>query len=234
MRNSLIVSPEMNVPALVNNYMLTGYAFTQNVDSFFLSIGLMTDPGDVGTLTDLETVKFKGRGTWIEFSVILSFDVNNEDFEYVEFARYFSITSNDANATIYLDDIELYAIPTCIKPTKLVCTSVSDTTATFAWQSNGTESSWKIVVTDENDNVVADEVVTTNPAVVGGLSGNTTYKAAVAAICAAGDTSYYARLFSFSTICAEISLPYSNGFEDINPNNNIYSELQNNCMFGYQ
>ena len=234
MRNSLIVSPEMNVPALVNNYMLTGYAFTQNVDSFFLSIGLMTDPGDVGTLTDLETVKFKGRGTWIEFSVILSFDVNNEDFEYVEFARYFSITSNDANAIIYLDDIELYAIPTCIKPTKLVCTSVTDTTATFAWQSNGSESSWKIVVTDENDNVVADEVVTTNPAVVGGLSGNTTYKAAVAAICAAGDTSYYARLFSFSTICAEIALPYSNGFEDINPNNNIYSELQNNCMFGYQ
>ena len=234
LRNSLLVSPKMNVPALVNNYMVSGYAFTLDADSCNLSIGLMTDPNDVGTLTDISDVKIKGKGKWVEFSAVLSFDVNSEDYEYVEFARYFTITSNNASVTIYLDDIELYEIPYCSKPSNFVCTVVTDTSATFEWRANGNETSWNIIVTDENNNVVANETVTSNPAVINGLTGNTVYSAAVAALCSANDTSRYARINSFTTICSALPLPYSNGFENINTNNNIYDELKNDCWFGFQ
>ena len=81
---------------------------------------------------------------------------------------------------------------------------------------------------------MANETVTSNPAVINGLTGNTVYSAAVAALCSANDTSRYARINSFTTICSALPLPYSNGFENINTNNNIYDELKNDCWFGFQ
>lgn len=232
--NSLVVSPEMDVPAIVNNYMLSGFAFIPDVDSCNISLGLMTDPNDIGTLTDIETVTIKGMGKWTEFSVILSFDEDSEDFEYVETARYFTISSNMANAAVYLDKIELTPIPTCIKPTDLACTGVTDTSAVFAWTSHGNESSWHVIVKDVNDNVVVDKVVSTNPVTIGGLSAATEYKVSVAAICSANDTSRYAELSSFSTVCAPLTLPYSYGFEVSNPHNDVYEELESDCVTGYQ
>ncbi len=97
--------------------------------------------------------------------------------------------------------------PSCITPSNLVATSVTETSITVNW-TDPVSSQWEVWF----DGVYVGDV-TTPSYTFNGLSSSTVYTVSVRAICGAGDTSAFATA-SISTTCGEIStFPWVEGFE---------------------
>ena len=86
----------------------------------------------------------------------------------------------------------------CFAPSALTLEDAGMNTATFTWTANGEENAWSIHVWNTAFNQSYD--VTANPATVTGLTKNTTYYAAVQAICGNGAAeSEFSDTISFTT-----------------------------------
>nr|WP_321230434.1 T9SS type A sorting domain-containing protein [uncultured Psychroserpens sp.] len=117
----------------------------------------------------------------------------------------FSISdSGDFYDDIAIDDVSVEELPTCLDPSVLTATAISDTSADLGWTANGTAALWNIELVD----VTAGGTVTgtatasgvTNPYTAMGLTQNNDYEFYVQADCAAGGLSAWVGPFAFSTL----------------------------------
>ena len=115
----------------------------------------------------------------------------------------------------------------CFVPTDLHATDLGYTTATLAWSAADNQNQWSIRVwTPANG---TDFEVTTNPATVTGLVPNTTYNAAIKALCGGGSAeSEYSDTIQFTTS----SCPQVTGVTvtDIRPTSAVISWNQSNAI----
>ena len=115
---------------------------------------------------------------------------------------------------IYLDDVNVFAAPTCIAPSDVTVDAVTTTTATISWTDNNETApqGWTI---DVNGNEVA---ASTNPFTLDNLTAATIYTVKVKANCADDDESDWSAEVTFTTECTAIvvtaSNPYQEGFEN--------------------
>ena len=116
--------------------------------------------------------------------------------------------------SIYLDDVNVFAAPTCIAPSDVTVDAVTTTTATISWTDNNSTDpqGWTI---DVNGNEVA---AATNPFTLDNLTAATFYTVKVKANCADDDESAWSEELTFSTDCEVIVVtpdnPYQEGFEN--------------------
>ena len=98
----------------------------------------------------------------------------------------------------------------CPRPTNLACTAYTSTTATLAWTAGGSETSWTLEYSTNEDFTGATSVnVTNNPTKeLTGLTAETTYYARVKALCT--DDSEWSSVISF-TPSAIINLTLNDG-----------------------
>ena len=112
---------------------------------------------------------------------------------------------------------------TCPKPASLAASASSATSASVSWKKKGTESAWDLQYSNNNgetwttlhlntSNVTVDENDCSYS--LTGLTAQTTYYVQVQAVCGVGDESGYpTSAVSFTTPCAQKSIPYTCGFE---------------------
>ena len=126
------------------------------------------------------------------------------------------------DAYIYLDEVQVKAVPTCITPTGLGYSAVTAEGATLSWTAGASETAWKVQYSEDNSSWSEAVDATSNPFVLTGLDDNTLYYVRVAANCGESVSDYTSETVSFTTKCAAItSFPWSEDFQGETNETNI-------------
>ncbi|AXG70977.1 fibronectin type III domain protein [Kordia sp. SMS9] len=111
------------------------------------------------------------------------------------------------------------APPSCIDPSMLTATNITDTTADLGWTEGGTATAWDVEIltsgTMPTGTPTASGVM--NPYGATGLTADTAYDFYVRADCGVAGTSAWVGPFTFSTACTSIPAPYTEDFETFTP-----------------
>ena len=121
------------------------------------------------------------------------------------------------------------APPSCLAPTALAASGETTTTVDLAWTAGDSETLWDIELVDVTASGSATgtpttEDITTNPYTLSGLSPANDYQVYLRADCGGGDTSPWTGPVSFSTPCATLSLPFSEGMDNTGSTPNCWSQ----------
>lgn len=133
----------------------------------------------------------------------------------------FFANANYGSGAIFIDNVSVHEIPSCVKPQGLVEVEESATTNSVQldWDPQGTETNWFIQYkkADAEDWTVFDGDVNAHPFTLTGLSASSTYNVRVAAWCDPTDSlaaSEYSNAISVVTACDVIStFPYAMNFD---------------------
>jgi len=133
---------------------------------------------------------------------------NTSEALYVATPCYICIRiGSGAYTSLYVDNVDIHAIPSCISPSNLQVTSVTSNTATLSWTS--TASGFVVEINDGN--TTTTQTATSSPYTVTGLQANSNYSFRVKAVCSASNQSAYTlNSVSCHTYCAPLSGPTLN------------------------
>ncbi len=116
---------------------------------------------------------------------------------------------------VFIDNIEVSLIPSCLSPTNLTANATS-TSAELSWTANNSETSWTLYWKELGTEAYTEVPnVADNPYTLNGLDASTTYEFYVVAHCDENDHSAPSAVYTFSTNCDPITLPWSEDFNDL-------------------
>ena len=106
--------------------------------------------------------------------------------------------------------------PSCLAPSDLVVSNVTNSEVTISWVSNDDETQWgiEIINVDNGDaqDFTVDYTSTDTTYTITGLSGITTYEIFVNAICSSTDSSAWVSSGEFTTLCDVYTPDYAEDF----------------------
>jgi len=160
-----------------------------------LYLASVTDPEDVSTAKAF-TDPFSGGTTYTAVDEYEMTDARAGDY-YLAFFYY----ASSGTPTLYIDDIVVEPIPTCIAPTHFaVSTDPTATTVGLSWTENGSATAWLIQVSSDNgEHWDEGTAANTNPFTLTGLTAGIDYKARVKAVCSESDSSKWSGIIDFTT-----------------------------------
>lgn len=128
---------------------------------------------------------------------------NSSNISYKTRPCYIGVMAEaGAYTSLYVDEVDLHTIPTCVMPANLQLTGNTHNSATLSWTSTATS----FVVEIKNGSTITTQNATASPYTVTGLQSNTTYSFRVKAVCGVGDESRYTtNSVSCKTYCAPLS-----------------------------
>lgn len=180
----------------------------------------------VSTASQSTTTDFTLVQAWTENTLNTTYSVYEE--KIVDLSAYdgqqvyiaFVLVQNNGDSW-YLDDISVAAAPTCTVPSNAVFSSITDDGATATWTIGNAETAWNI---EYGLNGFVQGTGTTVPVsgtpsyTMTGLNAFAAYDFYVQADCGAGDLSTWAGPFSFTTLCAPVSIttfPWTENFDGV-------------------
>ena len=158
-----------------------------------LTIGVMTDPSNISTFTEVATVTVKDA-TFQEYTAFLE--------NYTGEGRYIAIRFNSSTTGyIFVDDITVDVTPSCRLPKDFEATVDSDSQATLTWTAGLNETAWNVQYKKASDSEWSDVIaVIETTCTLNSLKRATVYEARVQAVCSAEDQSDWVEV-SFTTVC---------------------------------
>jgi len=179
-----------------------------NSNTVTFKIGLMTDPADATTFTEIATQAL--TTSYQEFEYVVPADAT---------AHYIAIMMEAANSSsttrnVYVDDIAITEAPTCFKPTGLTYSNVYGHGASLSWLLNDeTQTAWDVQVSDtvsfSRIVTLVENVNNHENYVLSGLDPETLYYVRVRANCGGGDVSDLSNTVNFTTT---VACPAPTGF----------------------
>ena len=190
----------------LNGLMLSFWSYVSNPSTCQLQVGTMSDPTDVSTFSLIySTPSNMDANTWYDHEVVIPEGTTDQ---------YLAIRNNGSNYNIaYLDDVTLMLTPSCVRPTSVAASAITDNSATITIN-DPTEVGDYLVTLQRTG--AADSVFTTNDTEfqLEGLLPNTPYTVAVASVCPDDGNPTSTVSYTFLTLCGAIStLPWVEGFE---------------------
>ena len=202
----------------VNGKRLALYA--RNPSSYYSAsfvVGYMTDPAAANTFVQV------GDAISLSYSTPYGSEPYEFDFDNITGnPQYIAIKSTSTSSSSYfsIDDVELKAIPTCLRPTmNTTATDIATTTAKVSWTPNGTnQDHWDVYYCTSP--YTAPTATTTpsventadNPCTLTGLTPTTSYRVYVRGNCGSGDVSEWSTnycTFTTPAYCADMQVQYS-------------------------
>ncbi|MBW7675995.1 T9SS type A sorting domain-containing protein [Chryseobacterium chendengshani] len=127
---------------------------------------------------------------------------------------------------VYLDDITVQEIPSCIEPTAVTSSNSTINSANIGWTAPATapSSGYEVYYSTSNTAPTSSTVLNATNSVtstalsasVSGLASATTYYAWVRSVCSATDKSVWsASPTTFTTTCTSTNVPYTQDFESV-------------------
>ena len=161
-----------------------------------IQVGVMIDSANVSSFVPLQTVHNTTTGTFQAFDVPLT--------NYTGTGNHIALKLVNTSSTysVYLDDLVVGLTPLCDKPTNVMASNITATTADINWMPGGNETDWEVVVVPAGTNVAAGtpEPVSTHPYTLTNLNDNTAYDVYVRADCGTGtDFSSWSQVCHFTT-----------------------------------
>lgn len=163
----------------------------------------------------IETFVEAGTTTTKTYAHFLYTFVPDEDGIY-----YFAIRINSPSSPWYLsfDDFRFEQTPSCVAPTNLAVSEITQSGAKIDWTPGGEEPMWNLKYGDPGFDPSTEgtlvEDLTTNSYTITGLSANTPYQVYVQANCD-GDQSPWAGPLAFVTECGSFTLPFTEDFTGV-------------------
>ena len=170
-----------------------------------INVGYVTDLADATTFQSVQTVTLTTN--WEKYTI--SFGNVGDANGNIAFQALYST----ASASIYIDDVLVEEIPSCLAPTGLAANATS-TSAELSWTANSGETAWTVYYKKTTDETYTEVANATNPYTLNGLDAATNYQYYVVANCSADDASEASEVFPFVTECEVIAaLGYSENFD---------------------
>jgi hypothetical protein len=190
----------------MNTLQVTFYAKYSSYNTLFV-VGVM----DGSTFEPVDTIDL--TSSYTEHTV--SFNNYTGNGSRVAFKA--SPLGTSTSGYLYLDDVTVELIPSCIRPDGIEVTNITGTTATIDWTDNNETApqSWTISLNG------TDTTVTEHPFTIDNLNASSHYTVKVKANCTDEDESAWSNEESFRTQCEGTIVvtydnPYEEGFEDNN------------------
>ena len=196
--SSIAIMPPIDTDVLnIQDLQVSFYAYTSDYSGMVsLQVGVMTDPSDASTFTNVETVSLPNN--YSNDPLIVTFENYTGTGNYIAFK---SVAPSNASSDISLDDVTLEEIPACPTPTAVTVSGETMTTATVSWTENGDATTWYLtVIQGDSVNTVT---ATSNPYTLTGLTSGTAYTVQVQSDCGTGETSGWSLPTAFNTALCE-------------------------------
>ena len=207
----MLVSP--NTSELSNGLNRVKFYAKAGGAGYVLALGTLSDPLDVNSFTAIQLITL--TTTYTEYTL----DLPAGSDSYLVFKHGLGGTYR----TIYIDNVIVQNIPSCLAPTALVSSAVATTTATLTWTASASSPSngYDIFYSTDNTaplagttpNINDNSASTVN--VTTGLAPSSTYYWWVRSDCGA-ETSTWASGGTFATTQVVATLPYSQDFSGAN------------------
>lgn len=173
--------------------------------------------GDSGTSLQIGTLDSNTETA--VFTVLDEVTLNDEwDSHTVDFTTYtgtdryfgFRLVAATQWQSAFIDDVRWEVAPACPDVTDILIENQTTTTADVSWSSNGSEASWQVVWTTNEEADPASFLDPANPATsnytINGLQPSTTYFVWVRSICAGGENGAWIGPEPFDTVCVTASI----------------------------
>ena len=215
-----------------NELQVSLYAKTFSGDhpNMFITMGVMTDPADISTFVPVKTI-YGITGTY----TLMDFPLGDYTGQGTYIA-YLNGHTGSGWTELYVDDVALYALPDCQRPTDLTAVNLTSTTAELVWSHAADSAEYHVYYKKQTDTVWSVNIVFADTTVLlVGLDPTTYYDAYVVADCNPDNPS---PTLTFYTHCVEIaSVPQFWDFEDyLSVYNNFpvcWDKVNHNNLFPY-
>lgn len=254
-RSSYAVFPELTD---IKNTQVSFYTrvYTPSYESGTLYAGVVEDVNDMSTFVPLDTIVLDEK----DRRYLIRFDKYNGNGRFFAFKVHYD---DIKYPTVYVDNVNFEAIPTCIEPDDIKVES-NTTSAKFSWNSEASVSSWRLLLSKTEwkyDNLKAgnfgnlelDTVIEEMPFTINGLENNETEYWYTFLFKCEDEDGQWTEPKSFITQCAgNESLPYVMDFEGfpagsldkfavpcygtemVGPSSSKYPRLESNSYNVYQ
>ncbi len=182
-----------------------------------LIVGTLENPGDYSTFTPFDTIR-EMTTDW-EYHTVYFVNYTGTD-TYIAWRHN---SEEYASTRIYLDEISIEELPSCIVPVNMEITTVTETTANLYWEDLNGANAWTIMVGAPGFTPGVDPAQSflhgnvnpngTETFEVSGLTAATAYDCYVRTSCGGGDFSEWEGPLSFTTSYGQLSLPFYEDFE---------------------
>ena len=225
--NNYFIFPALRVDSVKRLQLsMQVYVGTTATYTYPFEVGVMTDPTNPSTFVSTHSEVFNGQSTAYDRSYTFEGYKGDEQGHYGTFIALKPLNYKNASGTeyannaIYIDNVSIDFIETCVAPQDLKTDSVGIYGAKFSWNTDDKTAAHRVrIFTDpsikpNNEGWVAETVVNDNVAVIEGLNSLTTYYAYVRKECSASDQSKWTSAYQFKTECPAFrEIPYEEGFE---------------------
>ena len=213
------------LPAMsnVNGLQLKFMAHQADFWSYYesvLHVGVMTDPTDASTFTEVKSYVFSVP-VYEELTVYFDQYELQEgvDDYYIAFKVVFP---EDDYYDISIDDVSVSVLPSCLAPYELAVSNIGENDVTLSWAPNGDETAWQVRYSSDKVNWTIVDYTEAEPGQMvteslGNLDHNTLYYVQVRANCG-GSYSDWSRQNKFRTACSSgyQDVPYFEDFDSYN------------------
>ncbi|MDO4194584.1 MAG: choice-of-anchor J domain-containing protein [Prevotellaceae bacterium] len=173
-----------------------------------LQVGVMTDPEDLSTFTPVDTID-NTNSSYGSFSPInILFNRYTGNGQYIAFVAQDYVTG-------YIDNVNIHMIPSCVRPSIALGTSVADTLSFSIVPAFDTDSLWEVVVNKNNTlpdttNAVYNAVVSNTNIVVTGVTASNVYNIWARTVCADGASAW--TMVSCRAACGDVLIDQTHNF----------------------
>ena len=222
------ISPRIDDGVEMDSLEIMFFAYTATA-GYFIEVGIMEDPDDLSSFTSLGQFNPSSINNWELGALISRGYAGNGHYVAFRVPQWF------AN-NIYLDDINIHYIPSCLNVVNIHATNITPYTADISWTANGSETQWNYVFgpagTVDPDNATPMSANSNNITLTD-LAANTLYDIYVQANCGDGDLSIWMRA-SFRTECAPMTLlPYEENFDSYTGSTSTSTNVLPSCWSRY-
>jgi len=179
-----------------------------------VEVGYLTDPADDTTFVSLQ--EFTTTSNTVYDTFVANLGTEPGANQILAFRH-----KGDYGYSILIDDVNWEVIPTCIEPTALTASNLTETTATISWDASVTPPADGYEYYYSTSNTAPTAATTPTGSVGTGvltadlsnLTSATMYYFWVRSVCSSSDTSMWSNSGTFATACTISTVPYSINFE---------------------
>ena len=185
-----------------------------------ITVGVISNPADLSTFTAIQTLSLNRVPAATAFDEGARYTVRFNGYtgdyngDYGKQIMFLS-ESGDKQNYIYIRNIQVDTIGSCMEPVSVIAAETNTNDATIQWEDLGGDYEVQLLSTDATKVLQSIVVKDTTSVRFTDLKMLTKYYAQVRHICGVGDTSKWSNAMSFQTTCpVAYPLPYSENFDD--------------------
>ena len=197
---SAFILPPVDVTAYPMNGNRVTFWARMNSASYEKNIHIYTasDPTGLNAITDVDSVLVSGT-THTKYTVNLN-NANAGD-------AYVILAVMKGSGTIYLDDLTIEEVPSCMDVANLTASEITSESVTLTWTDENNAGTYVVYGSDG----VAIATVNGLSYTVTGLQSNSDYTFGVAAVC--GTSQSPVSTISIHTLCGSVAMPWTENFD---------------------